>query len=216
MPYRWGDDMDLSSVNSGFAFGHIGDGRRVEFKAGETLCQQGRIADQVGILVHGAGVGAFIDHPSPQCRSSVLLFRLSIGDIVTPGAILNRPEFYSVRTQNDGAMIMVSPAELSGSTELVLRAGRQFLFYADQLSQRYSSSLTQNLTTRVGEFIAARTDHNGIARIGHKQDLAEELGVTREGVSRAFSKLREAGVTTHHRGAVHVESLERLKAFLAS
>jgi CRP/FNR family transcriptional regulator len=152
----------------------------------------------------------------------ITLYRFGNGEscILTANAILSRQSFPAVATVERDAEAVMIPADTFRDWVRRNDLWRDFVF--DLLSQRLSSVMAlvdevafRRMDGRVAAFLAQRGRRENPIPITH-QEIAAELGTSREVVSRILEDFVGRGLTRMTRGAVEVLDFQALEAFGAS
>jgi CRP/FNR family transcriptional regulator len=152
----------------------------------------------------------------------ITLYRFGNGEscILTANAILSRQSFPAVATVQREAEAVMIPADAFRDWVRRYDLWRDFVF--DLLSQRLSSVMTlvdevafRRMDARVAGFLLRRGGLQNPIPVTH-QEIAAELGTSREVVSRILEDFVGRGLTRMTRGAVEVLDFHALAAFSAS
>ncbi len=147
----------------------------------------------------------------------ITLYRFGNGEscILTANAILSQANFPAVATvERDAEAIMVPAGTFR---EWVKRSDlwREFVF--ELLSQRLSTVMAlvdevafRRMDARLAGFLAERARISDSIRITH-QEIAAELGSSREVISRLLEDLAEQGILRSGRGEIEVLDREALE-----
>lgn len=148
----------------------------------------------------------------------ITLYRFGNGEscILTANAILSQANFPAVATVEKEAEAIMVPAETFREWVRKWDLWREFVF--DLLSQRLSTVMAlvdevafRRMDVRLAGFLLERTQTVNPVRITH-QEIAAELGSSREVISRLLEDLGEEGLLRSGRGEIEVLDREALQA----
>ena len=148
----------------------------------------------------------------------ITLYRFGNGEscILTANAILSQTNFPAIATVEKEAEAVMIPAD--AFREWIRRSDlwREFVF--DLLSQRLSTVMAlidevafRRMDTRVAALLIERTQMSSLIHITH-QEIAAELGSSREVISRILEDFSAEGIIRSTRGAIEVMDQEALQA----
>lgn len=147
----------------------------------------------------------------------ITLYRFSTGQscILTASAILNDENFSAIATVEQDAEAIMIPADTFRNWVDQHRLWRGFVF--DLLSQRLANVLEiidevafARLDTRLAALLLERTLPEDTLHITH-QEIADELGSSREVISRVLSNFARQGLLRSSRGAITILDANRLR-----
>lgn len=148
----------------------------------------------------------------------ITLYRFGNGSscILTANAILSRKTFPAIATVEQDAEAVMIPADVFRDWVRRYDLWRDFVF--DLLSQRLSAMMEvvdevtfQRMDRRVAAFLLNRAERQNPIRITH-QEIASELGSSREVISRLLEDFISAGIVLSGRGSIEVTDFEALKS----
>jgi CRP/FNR family transcriptional regulator, anaerobic regulatory protein len=148
----------------------------------------------------------------------ITLYRFGLGEscILTANAILNQQTFPAVALVESEAEAIMIPAETFRDWIRRYDEWRAFLF--DLLSQRLASTMAivdevvfHRMDARVAALLLRRADQGAAIQITH-QEIAAELGTSREVVSRILEGFDAAGLIESARGQIKILDAEELEA----
>ncbi len=151
----------------------------------------------------------------------ITLYRFGNGSscILTANAILSQKTFPAVETVEQDAEAVMIPAELFRDWVRRYDLWREFVF--ELLSQRLSTVMAivdevafQRMDRRVAALILERARKQNPLQITH-QEIASELGSSREVISRLMEDFINDGSLRSTRGKVEVLDFELLESRLA-
>jgi CRP/FNR family transcriptional regulator len=176
------------------------------FPAGHLLLTEGDEARAM-LLVREGRVRVF---KLGQGGREITLYRFGPGEgcILTATALMSRQPFPATAAVEAGTEAVIIPAEVFRRWVHQHEAWRTFVF--DQLARRMTAVLSlvdellfQRMDSRVASFLTDRSRAGNPIRVTH-QEIAAELGSSREVISRIIEGLAGAGVIRAARGQVEV------------
>ncbi len=182
--------------------------------AGRDVFLEGDRVDAIALLISGV----VRVYKIGETGREITLYRFGNGQscILTANAILSQKTFPAVATVEQEAEAVMIPADTFRKWVGKYNVWREFVF--ELLSQRLASVMAivdevafRRLDARVAELLLARSQHQNPLRITH-QEIASELGSSREVVSRLLEDFVEQGVIRAGRGEVEVLDREGLEA----
>ena len=185
--------------------------------AGRDIFAEGDRIDAIALLISGV----VRVYKIGETGREITLYRFGQGEscILTANAILSRQSFPAIATVERDAEAVMVPAETF--RDWVKRYDRWRGFVFDLLSQRLSSMMEivgevafRRLDRRVAELLVERSRTGEPIHITH-QEIAAELGSSREVVSRLLEDFAERGWIRTGRGTLEVRdraALERRSA----
>lgn len=175
-------------------------------QAGHDVFLEGDEVDTIALLISGV----VRVYKIGETGREITLYRFGLGEscILTANAILSRQSFPAIATvEQDAAAIII---EADTFREWVRRydAWRDFVF--DLLSQRLSHVMLlvdevafRRMDARIAAFLLEHSQHQNPIHITH-QEIAAELGSSREVISRILIEFAAAGWIETGRGAIRV------------
>ena len=185
--------------------------------AGKDIFAQGDQVDAIALLLSGA----VRVYKIGETGREITLYRFGVGEscILTANAILNHHAFAAVATVEQDAEAIMIPATAFRDWVRRYDPWREFVF--DLLSRRLASVIEivdevafRRLDIRVASLLLERSKTANPVSITH-QEIAAELGSSREVVSRILETLTGQNMVQMERGTIHVidaQSLETLAA----
>jgi CRP/FNR family transcriptional regulator len=146
----------------------------------------------------------------------ITLYRFGLGEscILTANAIMNHQTFPAVALVESEAEAIMVPAETFRDWMRRYDEWRTFLF--DLLSQRLADVMAivdevvfHRMDARVAALLLRRTEQGSIIQITH-QEIAAELGTSREVISRILEGFESAGSISSSRGQIEVLDAQEL------
>ena len=135
--------------------------------------------------------------------------------ILTANAILSQQNFPAVATVEKSAEAVMIPADIFRDWVRRYDLWREFVF--DLLSQRLVSVMAiveevafRRMDVRLAAFLSDRTRQASLIHITH-QEIASELGSSREVISRLLEDFSAEGILRPARGAIEVLNPQALR-----
>jgi len=182
--------------------------------AGQDVFIEGDKVDAIALLISGE----VRVYKIGETGREITLYRFGNGQscILTANAILSRKNFPAVATVEKEAEAVMIPAD--SFREWVRRHDLWREFVYDLLSERLSSVMEiveevafRRMDARVASFLMGRARGSDPIRITH-QEIAAELGSSREVISRILEDFSASGMITVSRGAITILEPESLQA----
>lgn len=195
----------IRSFQQAAFFAHIPAGRDV-FVEGDRI-------DAIALLVSGV----VRVYKIGESGREITLYRFGLGEscILTANAILVQQSFPAIATVEKEAEAVMIPA--GDFRDWVRRYDLWRGFVFDLLSQRLAVMLSivdevafRRMDERLAKFLLGRSQHENPLRITH-QEIAAELGSSREVVSRLLEDFSSRGWVQLSRGSVQVLDGESLQ-----
>jgi CRP/FNR family transcriptional regulator len=180
----------------------------------EGRSSEGDRVDAIALLISGV-VRVF---KVGETGREITLYRFSNGQscILTANAILSQKTFPAVATVEKDAEAVMIPANTFREWIRHYDLWREFVF--DLLSQRLASVMEiveevdfRRMDSRVASFLLTHSRGANPMRITH-QEIAAELGSSREVISRLLEDLAERGIVRASRGEIEVLDLEGMRS----
>lgn len=181
--------------------------------AGKDVFIEGDRADAIAVLLSGA----VRVYKIGETGREITLYRFGLGQscILTANAILNQQAFPAIATVEQDAEAIMIPADAFRAWVRRYDLWREFVF--DLLSQRLVSVMAiveqvafRRMDARVAKLLWQRAAIEQPIRITH-QEIAAELGSSREVISRILEDLAERGLIRTARGAIEIVDGEALQ-----
>ncbi len=182
--------------------------------AGKDIFVEGDAVQSIALILSG-NVRVYKIGESGR---EITLYRFGLGEscILTANAIMNHQTFPAVALVESEAEAIMVPAETFRDWMRRYEEWRTFLF--DLLSQRLAAVMSivdevvfHRMDARVAALLLRRTDQGSIVQITH-QEIASELGSSREVISRILEGFESAGLITSSRGQVEILDVPELEA----
>lgn len=181
--------------------------------AGRDVFLEGDRVDAIALLVSGV----VRVYKIGETGREITLYRFGLGEscILTANAILVQQSFPAIATVEKDAEAVMIPAGTFRDWVRRYDLWRGFVF--DLLSQRLSIMLEivdevafQRMDARLANFLLNRSQVENPLRITH-QEIAAELGSSREVISRLLEDFANRGWVQLSRGTVEIPDLESLR-----
>ena len=185
--------------------------------AGKDVFLEGGRVDGIALLISGVVRVYKIGETGRQ----ITLYRFGNGQscILTANAILSQKTFPAVATVEKDAEAVMIPADVFRKWVGTYDIWREFVF--DLLSQRLSSVMEiidevvfQRMDARLATLLLTRSRTQNPMQITH-QEIAAELGSSREVISRLLEDFSERGFVSVSRGEVELLDAEELRTRIA-
>lgn len=182
--------------------------------AGRDVFVEGDACQAIALLISGV----VRVYKIGETGREITLYRFGLGEscILTANAILNQQTFPAIATVERDAEAVMVPADKFRQWVSRYDLWRDFVF--DLLSQRLSSVMAivdevafRRMDARVASLLLTRARTHNPMQITH-QEIATELGSSREVISRLLEDFAERGFVRTGRGEVEVLDAEGLAA----
>lgn len=183
--------------------------------AGKDVFVEGDAVGAIALLISGV----VRVYKIGETGREITLYRFGLGQscILTANAILSQQSFPAIATVERDAEAVMVPADLFREWVGRYDLWRKFVF--DLLSLRLSSVMAiveevafQRMDARVVQLLLSREAKDGIIRITH-QEIAAELGSSREVISRILEDFTERGLIRSGRGRVEILDRNSLQVY---
>jgi CRP/FNR family transcriptional regulator len=184
--------------------------------AGRDVFLEGDRVEAIALLISGV----VRVYKIGETGREITLYRFGNGSssILTANAILSYKTFPAVATVEQAAEAVMIPADTFRDWVKHHDLWREFVF--DLLSQRLSTVMAvidevafQRMDRRVASLLLERAKNQNPLRITY-QEIAAELGSSREVISRLLEDFVSEGIIRSGRGAVEILDFELLEARL--
>jgi CRP/FNR family transcriptional regulator, anaerobic regulatory protein len=181
---------------------------------GHDVFVEGDSADAIALLISGV----VRVYKIGETGREITLYRFGNGEscILTANAILSQENFPAIATVEKEAEAVMVPAEVFRDWVRRYDLWREFVF--DLLSQRLSSVMEvveevafHRLDDRLATFLSQRLSQSDSIQITH-QEIAAELGSSREVISRILEDFSALGMISVSRGAIKLLDREALQS----
>lgn len=182
--------------------------------AGRDVFVEGDEAEAIALLLSGS----VRVYKISETGREITLYRFGQGEscILTANAILGSKSFPAIATVVEAAEAVMIPAEAFRDWVKRHDLWREFVF--DLLSERLATVLTvldevvfQRMDRRLASLLLARSEGGNELRVTH-QEIASELGSSREVISRLLEDLAGAGVVASGRGTIEILDRQGLES----
>jgi len=182
--------------------------------AGHDVFVEGDDVEAIALLISGV----VRVYKIGETGREITLYRFGLGEscILTANAILSQKTFPAIATVEREAEAVMVPAEAFRSWVRRYDLWREFVF--DLLSQRLSSVMMivdeiafRRMDARVASLLLTRSRLGNPIRTTH-QEIAAELGSSREVISRLLEDFAERGVIRSGRGEVEILDFDFLES----
>jgi len=185
--------------------------------AGRDVFLEGDRIDAIALLISGV----VRVYKIGETGREITLYRFGLGEscILTANAILSRQSFPAIATVEKEAEAVMIPADTFRDWVRRYDLWRSFVF--DLLSHRLSSVMAiveevafRRMDTRVASLLLKRSLTQNPVHVTH-QEIAAELGSSREVISRLLEDWASRGQIQLGRGAIEILDFESLEDFAA-
>jgi CRP/FNR family transcriptional regulator, anaerobic regulatory protein len=180
---------------------------------GHDVFVEGDRADAIALLISGV----VRVYKIGETGREITLYRFGNGEscILTANAILSQENFPAIATVEKEAEAVMVPAEVFRDWVRRYDLWREFVF--DLLSQRLSSVMAtveevafHRMDDRLANFLSQRLGQSDSIQITH-QEIAAELGSSREVISRILEDFSALGMISVSRGTIKLLDREALQ-----
>lgn len=185
--------------------------------AGRDVFVEGARVDAIPLLVSGV----VRVYQIGETGREVTLYRFRPGEscVLTANAILSQQSFPAIATVEQKAEAAMIPADIFSDWVRRYDFWRDFVF--ELVSQRLASVMAivdevafRRLDTRIASYLLKHSQVQNPIRITHQQ-IAAELGSSREVISRILEDFADKGFILPARGMIEVVDLDSLKALIS-
>lgn len=182
--------------------------------AGRDVFVEGDRASAIALLVSGV----VRVYKIGETGREISLYRFGHGEscILTANAILSQQSFPAIATVEQEAEAVMIPAEAFRDWVRRYDLWREFVF--DLFSQRLALVMAvvdevvfHRLDTRLAKFLLDRSRMRNPLRITH-QEIAAELGSSREVISRLVEDFASQGIIRSGRGLIEILDVDSLES----
>lgn len=182
--------------------------------AGKDVFVEGDQADAIALLISGT----VRVYKIGETGREITLYRFGHGEscILTANAILSRKSFPAIATVEKDAEAVMIPAEKFREWVNRHNLWREFVF--ELLSDRLSTVMSvveevvfQRMDRRVANLLLTKSKIGHPIRVTH-QEIAAELGSSREVISRILEDLSQKDLIESGRGTIEILDLDGLIA----
>lgn len=183
--------------------------------AGRDVFIEGDQVDAIALLISGV----VRVYKIGETGREITLYRFGLGEscILTANAILSQQSFPAIATVEQDAEAIMVPADSFRDWVRRYDLWRDFVF--NLFSQRLSIVMAiveevafRRLDARLASFLLKHTQIKNPIRITH-QEIAAELGSSREVISRILEDFASQGFIRTERGSVEILDYESLQTY---
>jgi CRP/FNR family transcriptional regulator len=173
---------------------------------GKDVFVEGDQVDTIALLISGV----VRVYKIGETGREITLYRFGQGEscILTANAILSNKSFPAIATVEEDAEAIIIPADVFRDWVKRYDMWREFVF--ELLSDRLSTIMAvvdevvfQRMDRRVAAWLLKNNDHANPIRITH-QEIAAELGSSREVISRILEDFSKNGLISLSRGTLEL------------
>jgi CRP/FNR family transcriptional regulator len=185
-----------------------------KIQKGKDVFVEGDQVDSIALLISGV----VRVYKIGKTGREITLYRFGNGQscILTANAILSQKTFPAIATVEKEAEAVMIPADIFRSWVVRHDLWREFVF--DLLSQRLSTVMAivdeiafRRMDARIASLLLARIHAPNPIQITHQQ-IASELGSSREFVSRLLDDFSDRGLIRSGRGEIEILDRQGLEA----
>jgi CRP/FNR family transcriptional regulator, anaerobic regulatory protein len=178
----------------------------VRIPAGKDVFVEGDQAEAIGLLISGV----VRVYKIGETGREITLYRFGLGEscILTANAILSQKTFPAIATVEKDAEAVMIPAETFRDWVKRHDLWREFVF--DLLSDRLSTVMAvvdevvfQRMDRRLAAWLLKRSEQQNPIRSTH-QEIAADLGSSREVISRILEDFAQRGWVEVRRGTIEI------------
>lgn len=183
-----------------------------KFVKGKDIFIEGDRVEGIGLLLSGT----VRVYKIGETGREITLYRFGVGEgcILTASAILNDQSFPAIATVEEDAEVIMIPSKTFRDWIHRYPIWSEFVF--NSLSQRLSSVMTivdevafRRMDIRVANLLLSRSQNENSIRITH-QEIAAELGSSREVISRILDDFSDSGILRLSRGSIEILEFDQL------
>ena len=182
--------------------------------AGHDVFVDGDRVDGIALLLSGV----VRVYKIGETGREITLYRFGLGEscILSANAIMSQKSFPAIATVEEDAEAVMIPAEVFREWVNKYELWREFVF--DLLSERLSTVMTvvdevvfKRMDRRVASLLLNQAEVQNPMRVTH-QEIAAELGSSREVISRILEDFSREELINSGRGMIEVLDFENLKS----
>jgi CRP/FNR family transcriptional regulator, anaerobic regulatory protein len=182
--------------------------------AGKDVFVEGDNAEAIALLLSGS----VRVYKIGESGREITLYHFGLGEscILTANAILSQKSFPAIATVESDAEAVMIPADVFRDWIKRYDLWREFVF--DLLSDRLSTIMAivdevvfQRLDKRLAAYLINNSKTNKSLTVTHQQ-IASDLGSSREVISRILGDFSQRGLIESGRGSIDINDLEELKS----
>ena len=181
--------------------------------AGRDVFVEGDQAEAIALLISGV----VRVYKIGETGREITLYRFGLGEscILTANAILSRQSFPAIATVEQEAEAIIIPADVFREWVRRYDLWREFVF--DLFAQRLSTVMALvdevvfgQMDRRVAAFLLNQAKIHNPLHITH-QEIAAELGSSREVISRLIENFAKEGIVRTSRGTIEIQNFGSLE-----
>lgn len=185
---------------------------------GRDVFIEGDLVDAIALLISGV----VRVYKIGETGREITLYRFGNGEscILTANAILSQKNFPAAATVEQDAEAVMIPANTFRDWVRRYDLWREFVF--ELLSQRLSSVMAivdevafRRMDARLASLLSERSQRSDLVQMTH-QEIAAELGSSREVISRILEDFSEQGLIETSRGAIKILDRDALQSCSAA
>ena len=193
-------------------------GQQVGLAQGQVICDMGQTCSHLALVLSGS---ARVYQLAASGRE-ITLYRVSTGEccILTASCIMSEESFPAIAVCEQDLQAVVVPAALVEPWMCEFPAWRRFVWTL--LAGRLSGVLClleevtfQRMDQRLMQFLLGAVEQQGLQLTLTHQAIADDLGTSREVVSRILKDLEQRGLLGLARGQIHIHKQDALAQQLA-
>ena len=187
----------------------------VKIPAGREIFVEGDIVNGIALMMSGI----VRVYKIGESGREITLYRFGEGEscVISANAILNQQDFPAIAMVERDAEAVMIPAETFSDWVRRYDPWRDFLF--NLVSDRLASLMEvvdevafQRMDRRVANFLLERSQLKGKIRITH-QEIANEIGSSREVISRILEDFAARGIVSLSRGEIQILDPDAMKLY---
>jgi len=189
----------------------------VKIPTGREIFVEGDIVSGIALMMSGI----VRVYKIGESGREITLYRFGEGEscVISANAILNQQDFPAIAIVEQDAEAVMIPAETFSDWVRRYDPWRDFLF--NLVSDRLASLMEvvdevafQRMDRRVATFLLERSQIKGTIRITH-QEIANEIGSSREVISRILEDFSSRGLVSLSRGEIQILDPDAMKLYAA-
>jgi CRP/FNR family transcriptional regulator len=182
--------------------------------AGKDVFVEGDYPDSIALVISGVVRVYKIGHTGRE----ITLYRFGLGEscILTANAILSQKSFPAIATAEENIEAVMISGDIFRDWVKRYDLWREFVF--DLLSDRLSIVMTvvdeilfQRMDERIAAWLVNQAATQNVIQVTH-QEIASELGSSREVISRILEEFKQEGLIEMSRGMINLINREGLES----
>ena len=196
----------LEKADQGLIRSFMGEAFLAKLPADKDVYLQGDMVDNIALLLSGS-VRVF---KIGETGREITLYRFGLGEscVLTANAILNQRSFPAIATVEEDAEVVLIPAEVFESWVKKYDLWRNFVF--ELLSDRLSTIIEvldevvfNRMDQRIASWLITNMGDQSEIKVTH-QKIADDLGSSREVISRLLEDFSKKGWIIPSRGSIEI------------